>query len=256
MSNSKENYISLSEAAKLTNYSQEYISLLCRQKKMKGTKIGRNWVTKKEWVEHYINQSKGSGQNIVAVRIENKKSFEEKKSSAVVHSQLGVNLCNQNKSFSESEKKEQKINKSLSSNFFLFGKKQIIGMLLVCSLLMNSFIFLQFYFQKEENILNKIVKSFQSDNIMLFKQEQKIGRVAGIEDLTETEKILAEKKRLVIISLQEEINLQKINFLVETVRESFSDNINISPFDDGVSGIISLKNNPDKKYLYITVPVN
>ena len=72
MNNLEANYISLHEAAKLTNYSQDYISLLCRQKKLKGTKIGRNWVTTKEWVEDYINKTKGSGQNIIPVRIENK----------------------------------------------------------------------------------------------------------------------------------------------------------------------------------------
>ncbi|MCK4592505.1 helix-turn-helix domain-containing protein [Candidatus Parcubacteria bacterium] len=75
MSNANTNYISLNEAAKLTNYSQDYISLLCRQKKLKGIKIGRNWVTTREWVEDYINKTKGSGQNIVPVRVENKNIY-------------------------------------------------------------------------------------------------------------------------------------------------------------------------------------
>ena len=73
MNDSNINYISLSEAAKLTNYSQDYISLLCRQKKLKGTKIGRNWVTTKEWVENYINKTNGSGENIIPVKIKNAK---------------------------------------------------------------------------------------------------------------------------------------------------------------------------------------
>ncbi|MCK4799985.1 helix-turn-helix domain-containing protein, partial [Candidatus Parcubacteria bacterium] len=73
MSNTNINYISLGEAAKLTNYSQEYISLLCRQKKLEGTKIGRNWVTTKEWIENYVNKTKGSGENIVPVKIKNTK---------------------------------------------------------------------------------------------------------------------------------------------------------------------------------------
>jgi len=63
------NYISLHEAAKLTNYSQDYISLLCRQKKIKGIKMGRNWVTTTEWVENYINRTKGSGQFVIPVKI-------------------------------------------------------------------------------------------------------------------------------------------------------------------------------------------
>ncbi len=71
MNNLEANYISLNEAAKLTNYSQDYISLLCRQKKLKGTKIGRNWVTTKEWIESYINRTNGSGENVIPVKIEN-----------------------------------------------------------------------------------------------------------------------------------------------------------------------------------------
>ena len=77
MSSANVNYISLHEAAKLTNYSQDYISLLCRQKKLKGEKLGRNWVTTKEWVENYINKTKGSGQNIIPVRIESKNEVLE-----------------------------------------------------------------------------------------------------------------------------------------------------------------------------------
>lgn len=49
-----ENFISLGEATKYCNYSQEYLSLRVRQGKLKGIKLGRNWVTKKEWVIEYI----------------------------------------------------------------------------------------------------------------------------------------------------------------------------------------------------------
>ena len=70
MNNLGTNYISLHEAAKLTSYSQDYISLLCRQKKLKGIKMGRNWVTTKEWVESYINRTNGSGESIIPVRVE------------------------------------------------------------------------------------------------------------------------------------------------------------------------------------------
>lgn len=46
-------YISLQEATKFCNYSQEYLSLRARQGKLKAVKFGRNWVTKKEWLEEY-----------------------------------------------------------------------------------------------------------------------------------------------------------------------------------------------------------
>ncbi len=49
-------YISLHEATKYCHYSQEYLSLRVRQGKLKAIKSGRNWVTKKEWVEEYVKK--------------------------------------------------------------------------------------------------------------------------------------------------------------------------------------------------------
>lgn len=53
----KTNYISLQEASDFCNYSQEYLSLRARQKKLKAVKLGRNWVTKKEWLEEYLHKT-------------------------------------------------------------------------------------------------------------------------------------------------------------------------------------------------------
>jgi uncharacterized membrane protein YraQ (UPF0718 family) len=46
-------YISLKAAQKYCRYSQDYLKLRARQGKLKALKIGRNWVTMKEWVEDY-----------------------------------------------------------------------------------------------------------------------------------------------------------------------------------------------------------
>ncbi|MCX6760590.1 MAG: hypothetical protein NTZ84_00580 [Candidatus Nealsonbacteria bacterium] len=51
-------YISLREASKNCNYSQEYLSLRARQGKLKSAKFGRNWITTKEWLEEYAEKSK------------------------------------------------------------------------------------------------------------------------------------------------------------------------------------------------------
>lgn len=56
MENKKENYISLREATKYCSYSQEYLSLRARQGKLKARKIGRNWFTKKEWLQEYLEK--------------------------------------------------------------------------------------------------------------------------------------------------------------------------------------------------------
>ena len=47
-------YISLQEAVSISEYSQEYLSLRARQGKLKAEKIGRNWVTTKEWLDEYV----------------------------------------------------------------------------------------------------------------------------------------------------------------------------------------------------------
>ena len=47
-------HISLTEAAKDTPYSQEYLSLRARSGKLRAKKIGRNWYTTKETVQEYV----------------------------------------------------------------------------------------------------------------------------------------------------------------------------------------------------------
>ena len=50
-------YISLKQASNFSDYSQDYLSLRARQGKLKAVKLGRNWVTKKEWLEEYTNNA-------------------------------------------------------------------------------------------------------------------------------------------------------------------------------------------------------
>lgn len=50
-------YISLEEATKLCDYSQEYLSLRARTGKLKAKKIGRNWVTTEEWLKKYLSKT-------------------------------------------------------------------------------------------------------------------------------------------------------------------------------------------------------
>ena len=64
------NYIPLKEATTLCDYSQDYLNLLVRKGKLRALKIGRNWVTKKEWVQEYLTaieqkKSKIAQRNIV-----------------------------------------------------------------------------------------------------------------------------------------------------------------------------------------------
>ena len=49
----RQDYLSLEEATKFCNYSQEYLSLRARQGKLKALKFSNSWVTKKEWLKDY-----------------------------------------------------------------------------------------------------------------------------------------------------------------------------------------------------------
>jgi len=64
MLDSDRQYISLQEATKYCSYTQEYLSLRARQGKMKAMKIGRNWVTREEWVKEYAREAEAYAKHI------------------------------------------------------------------------------------------------------------------------------------------------------------------------------------------------
>jgi len=49
-------YISLNEAAKIYGCTQKHLNLMARKKKLKATKIGRNWMTTLEWLKEYTQK--------------------------------------------------------------------------------------------------------------------------------------------------------------------------------------------------------
>lgn len=52
----EKNLISLREAVNYCSYSQEYLSLRARNGKLKSIKIGRAWMTTREWLDEYIGR--------------------------------------------------------------------------------------------------------------------------------------------------------------------------------------------------------
>jgi len=65
-------YISLSQASQYCDYSQEYLSLRARQKKLQAKKIGRNWFTTRTWLQEYISNAIEYKDNIVQTPRTNK----------------------------------------------------------------------------------------------------------------------------------------------------------------------------------------
>ena len=88
-------FVSLQEAANYCKiYSQEYLSLRARQGKMRAIKLGRNWVTTKQWVDEYLreindynnNRANGNGHSNGHIAPENenqKANLEDEKSGGV-----------------------------------------------------------------------------------------------------------------------------------------------------------------------------
>jgi len=54
----KQNIISLSKASRATGYHQDYLAFLCRTGKLRGLKIGRNWVTTESDLDDFIKNYK------------------------------------------------------------------------------------------------------------------------------------------------------------------------------------------------------
>lgn len=49
-----DEFISLAEAAEKTKMGQKFFRTLCDKGRLKGKKIGRNWVTTMKWVREYL----------------------------------------------------------------------------------------------------------------------------------------------------------------------------------------------------------
>jgi len=311
-------YISLHEASKLTNYSQEYISLLCRQRKIKATKMGRNWVTKKEWVENYINKTNGSGKNVIPVKI--KKKIEIKNDAIILKERITENEVNFEIDSIEtkkiSERKEVKnnfiqsvteeeietdkiipVNEKMlpevyaekeedfnSIQSFVSGKikrqlsfyEKFIAVSFVTVFVAFNFVIFQFWSLVLNDSLLRVHKNFSIEkvansihNIFYLKnnikidKEKEIGRVAGVKDSMEYKKESMEisieedsKNGMVVIPLDGDIESQENIDLINKINSSFSDDVVVDPFEDGVSGVITSSDNPEDNYLYLMVPIS
>jgi len=77
--NDKHKLILLSEAAKDSPYSQEYLSLLARKGKIFAKKIGRNWFTTKEAIREYLRK-----QSLAILIPKNKLQHQERKQTPIL----------------------------------------------------------------------------------------------------------------------------------------------------------------------------
>ena len=246
----RSEYISLKEATKYCSYSQDYLSLRARQGKLKAVKIGRNWVTKKEWVEQYLK---------------NLKSFPKKrKKSSAQYSQV------QNKiPFSELQKKN-----------LILGFRVLVVMNI---LLMVGILFFLWKNQTEyalgqikDNYLSKEIaialvsedpsasafETFQEFSIWLKEKLLVLGDYISqipsfVFSKPEKEKLAKEiqesKTKEGIVVVSSDLKKEEIE---RKIKKAFSDKVKIEPKDETSGIIIPLfKTKKEQKYLYIMVPV-
>jgi len=67
-------HISLQEATKYCQYSQEYLSLRARQGKLKSVKFGQSWFTTRQWLEEYVAESEEYNKDRKKRALKNKKT--------------------------------------------------------------------------------------------------------------------------------------------------------------------------------------
>jgi len=75
---SEKDFITLREASKNCEYSQEYLSLRARQGKLRAIKRGKKWVTTKDWLNKYIAQTEEYKEKLEEKRKEKPDTLEKK----------------------------------------------------------------------------------------------------------------------------------------------------------------------------------
>ncbi len=83
--NDTNGYITLTDAASRSVYSQEYLSLRARQGRLKAVKQGRNWVTTLNWLNEYLNSAEEARRQLREATIANDQVITIKKPSVVDH---------------------------------------------------------------------------------------------------------------------------------------------------------------------------
>ncbi len=83
-----DEFLTVAEAEKICQYSGTYLSLRIRQGKLKGKKLGRNWHTKKEWIEEYVKSfaSESKAEPIKSEDINKEAIVADKENKAVEQS--------------------------------------------------------------------------------------------------------------------------------------------------------------------------
>jgi len=253
----KSQYISLQEATKYCDYSQEYLSLRIRQGKLKGIKFARNWVTKKEWLKEYLKDVRENNCNSV------KNNFHCQCRENFISAEKKIPFISEKFFITQELVKEKSTqeNQVFLRNFS--GAIAVISILLIFYAGFFNPLVLQKKIRDELAMMSaQSVLQYSSEVFSKYGHwlnESITGQIVKVKTyiayvLNPQKKILAENenKGMVVIPSTEDNEAIK-----EKIKNSFSDEVKVELIDEG-SGIITpvFKERAGEKYLYIMVPVN
>ncbi len=200
-------FIPLSEATKLTGYTPEYLNLLSRQGKLKAEKIGRNWYTKKIWLDDFLVKV---ADNKKLLKLEKKKvsdlSFKAIEQEILTESSVEYNKENFNKEENKKEvfKKVQKLELNideqeivLTNNWRRIFKTFSLIVIILPLLFIGTYIFKDFIKNSSQkfNVL-KIYSQNKNITSRIINENNPVGRVAGVstQNKSQTKKIILASK--------------------------------------------------------------
>ncbi len=210
------NYISLQEATKYCNHSQEYLALRARQGKLKAVKFDQNWITKKEWLEMYLER------------------VEEYKNKSQAPPSLFLDQPFIKKKIASPENLPIKKTPALRFSFLVL----LVFTLLITIISFNKSFFQNVFKPADRNLASLSGDIFNSGGSTEKVEEQMFVQKLGGEGI------------MIIPSTEKDIELK------EKIKASFSDEVRVEPIDktSGVITPI-LKGKEGEKYLYVSVPI-
>jgi len=229
-----DTFISLSEATRYCHYSLPYLNLRIRQGKLRAVKFGRNWMTRKEWLEDYLEK--------VEIYNQENRAEETKKIELVHAGENNVLPAEEKRSLDISP--DNKIQEFPKVKKFGLSRTGYIALIIFClfagSVLMAKFgasNTIENFSGKTTGIISKFQKTFD-----LLKQRFASLKGSGKQD----------SKGLVTIPSSDKDSDMKKN-----IQASFSDEVRVEPIDLSSGYIVPIfRKKEGDKFMYIMVPVN
>ncbi len=262
-----QNYMSLQEATEYCDYSQEYLSLRARQGKLKSVKFGRNWVTKKEWLDEYL-QKVEEYNNFKVKQVLPPKNLPVESSVpvhffrpqfiaaivlAVVFLFTGLFLIKENSEiavdrvYNSSQLAEiEKGGGNLLTDYFFWIGKQFTG---VGKKVIQGYVSANDFLERK---ISQTFSYFQTEEKTEIAKEQEKTEEQSSQPIAEETSPQSAEEGLVVIP-----STDKDEEVIKKIKESFSDEVNVE-LKDETSGIITpvFREGDGENYLYILVPIN